>query len=105
MNKFIKNGYYSFQKSYKFTTFFDKNKKLIDAFKNDPRYVLSFHGTNANVLEEYAKEVKAENVECSGAFPIEQTKGFLENYSNLSIISKLFNMFLTVNVRGMGSFI
>ena len=67
--------------------FFDKNKKLIDVFKNDPRYILCFHGTNASVLEDYAKEVKAENVECSGAFPIDQTKVFLED---ADIINNVF---------------
>lgn len=67
--------------------FFDINRKLIDVFKNDSRYILCFHGTNSNVLEEYAKEVKAENVECSGAFPVDQTKNYLEK---ADIINNIF---------------
>lgn len=75
--------------------FFDKNKKLIDIFKNDSRFVLCFHGTNADVLEEYAKNAEAGNVECSGSFPINQTKHYLEEadiinnvFGNQSIGSK-----------------
>ncbi len=58
--------------------FFDVNKKLVDVFKNDSRFELHYHGTNAEEIERYASETGARNVICSGAFPVSQTNQFLE---------------------------
>lgn len=58
--------------------FFSVNKQLVDAFKNDERFELHYHGTNAETMEVYAKEVGARNVVCSGTFPISDTKQYLE---------------------------
>lgn len=58
--------------------FFPVNKKLVDAFKNDSRFELHYHGTNAEIIESYAKEIGATNVVCSGTFPISETKRYLE---------------------------
>ena len=58
--------------------FFEINKKLVELFRNDERFELYYHGTNAEEIEKYAHEIKAENVFCSGAFPVAQTNRFLE---------------------------
>ena len=58
--------------------FFNINQKLIDVFKNDDRFELHYHGTNAETIAEYASSIGAKNVLCSGTFPVDKTKDFLE---------------------------
>ena len=54
------------------------NKQLINVFKNDDRFEFHYHGTNAEKVEAYAREIGAKNVVCSGNFPVEETKDYLE---------------------------
>ena len=79
--------------------FFDVNEKIVDAFKNDPRFELHYHGTNAKEIEEYAKRIGANNVICSGSFPVSETKHFLED---ADIINNAFGN-KTVGVRTLTS--
>lgn len=79
--------------------FFDQNKRLVDAFKNDERFELHYHGTNAEIIEQYASQIGATNVRCSGTFPISQTTRFLEESD---IINNVFGD-NTVGVRTLTS--
>jgi len=79
--------------------FFEENKKLIQAFKNDSRFELIFNGTNADVLAEYAKEINATNVYCTGSFPISMTTSYL---NKADIINNLFGD-KTIGVRTLTS--
>ena len=67
--------------------FFPVNRKLVDSFKNDSRFELHYHGTNAEQIESYARNVGAENVVCSGTFPIADTKQYLEE---TDIVNNIF---------------
>lgn len=58
--------------------FFEINKKLLDYFKNDMRFKLQFYGTNASVLEDYAKENGILNVEFHDSFQVKETPTFIE---------------------------
>lgn len=67
--------------------FFKTNKPLVDVFKNDSRFELHYHGTGAEEMAAYAKQVGAENVVCSGTFPIADTKLYLEQ---TDIVNNMF---------------
>ncbi|MEG1965818.1 MAG: hypothetical protein RR064_06675 [Oscillospiraceae bacterium] len=58
--------------------FFDMNKKIMDVFKNDERFILGYYGTNSEILKEYAEKNDIKNVDFFGSFPVEQTKEFIE---------------------------
>lgn len=79
--------------------FFEENYKLIDALKNDNRYELHYHGTNSEIIEKYAKTNNIKNIVCSGAFPIKETKKYLEN---CDIINNVFGV-ATIGVRTLVS--
>src|SRR5690606_38757444 len=57
--------------------FFDLNKKLLNIFKNDSRFQLSYYGTNATVLKEYAVENNIYNTDFYDSFPVNETAKFL----------------------------
>lgn len=67
--------------------FMDQNKKIIDFFKNDMRFEISFIGTNALELEEYCKENKVHNVNLVGTFDPKETMRF---YDETDIIMNLY---------------
>lgn len=67
--------------------FMDQNKKIIDYFKNDDRFVLRFAGTGALQLQEYCKKVNATNVELIDTFAAEDT---LRYYEDTDIVMNLY---------------
>jgi len=79
--------------------FFDENKKIVNLLKNDKRFELHFHGTNAEIMEEYAKSIGAKNVVCSGRFPVQETPKYLEQ---ADIINNVFGI-KTIGVRTLTS--
>ena len=79
--------------------FFEENYKLIDALKNDNRYELHYHGTNSDIIEKYIQENNVKNVVCSGSFPINDTKKYLENSD---IINNVFGN-STIDVKTLTS--
>lgn len=62
-----------------YNRFFEVNKCLIDALGNDDRYLLQYYGEGSQVLEEYAKEKKYNNLKFSGRFSSEKTIEFLKD--------------------------
>lgn len=67
--------------------FFEENYKLIEILKNDVRYELHYHGTNSDIIKKYAQENNIKNIVCSGSFPVNDTKKYLENSD---IINNIF---------------
>ena len=67
--------------------FFEENYKLLNCLKNDSRFELHYHGSNAKIIEEYAKINGFSNVVCSDAFPVEDTRKYLEQ---CDIINNVF---------------
>lgn len=58
--------------------FFDNDIKLLETFKNDSRFLISFYGTNTEYLRTYCEENQITNVDIEGPFPIEKTEYYLE---------------------------
>lgn len=58
--------------------FFDYNKKLLDVFKNDERFVLGYYGIQSDVLKQYAEENGITNVDFVGEFPMEDTWKYID---------------------------
>ena len=75
--------------------FFERNQKLLDVFKNDPRFIICFYGKKANELKRYAEENGITNVDFHDSFPVEDTKIYLEK---IDIINNLYGN-ETVNLR------
>lgn len=58
--------------------FFENDKKLLEVFKNDQRFILQFFGQNSEVLEDYANIHNIENVEFIGRFDHTKTRELLK---------------------------
>jgi hypothetical protein len=67
--------------------FIDYCKRIIDAFKNDQRYILQFFGENSDILKQYSKEKGITNVETYGGFRVEETPQLL---NKADVINNLF---------------
>lgn len=67
--------------------FFEENYKLLNCLKNDSRYEIHYHGSNADIVEEYAKSNGFNNVICSGAFQVNETGRYLDE---CDIINNIF---------------
>lgn len=78
-----------------YVRFFERNKKLLDAFKNDDRFELHYYGKGAEVLEQYAKENGIENTRFHGGFPVSETAHYLEQ---IDVINNLYGN-ETLNLR------
>lgn len=70
-----------------YVRFFERNKKMLDVFANDPRFELHYYGTKASVLQEYAEEKNIRNTVFHDSFPVEDTKIYLEK---IDIINNLY---------------
>lgn len=55
------------------------NRRLLDVFANDRRFILGYFGTRANVLKKYAEDKKIKNTVFHDSFPISRTREFIEN--------------------------
>lgn len=67
--------------------YFDANKKLIDLFANDERFILQFYGMNSEVLRQYCELEKIHNVDFHGRFLPSETAEF---YKNTDIINNVY---------------
>lgn len=67
--------------------FMEQNKKIIDFFKNDNRFLISFIGTNSNLLKEYCEYNNVNNVELIDTF---NPKDTLKFYDNTDVIMNLY---------------
>lgn len=78
-----------------YVRYYERNKKLLDAFANDPRFVLCYYGKNADVLKAYAEEKGITNVDFHDSFPVSDTGKFLEK---VDILNNLYGND-NINVR------
>lgn len=78
-----------------YVRFFERNKKLLQVFANDPRFELHYYGTKANVLKEFAEVEGIKNTAFHDTFPVEQTKEFMEK---VDVINNLYGND-TLNLR------
>ena len=78
-----------------YVRFFERNRKMLDTFKNDCRFELHYYGTRANVLKEYADNNGIHNAVFHDSFPVAETGRFLEN---IDIINNLYGNG-TLNIR------
>lgn len=78
-----------------YVRYYERNKKLLDVFKNDPRFELHYYGKNANVLKEYATDNDIRNTVFHDTFPVSDTGVFMEK---IDIINNLYGND-TFNVR------
>lgn len=78
-----------------YVRFFERNKKLLNVFKNDSRFELCYYGKGAEVLEEYARENDIKNTKFHGGFPVSKTAKYLEQ---IDIINNLYGN-ETVNLQ------
>lgn len=67
--------------------FFEINKKILQVFKNDERFKLSYYGTNSEVLEEYCIENNIKNVAFHSSFPVKETMRFI---NETDIVNNLY---------------
>lgn len=70
-----------------YVRFFERNKKMLDVFKNDNRFELHYYGSRANVLKEYAEDTGVHNAVFHDSFPVAETGKFLEK---IDIINNLY---------------
>lgn len=78
-----------------YVRFYERNKKLLNAFKNDSRFELHYYGKGAEILEEYAKENDINNTVFHGGFPVSETSKYLEQ---IDVINNLYGN-ETVNLQ------
>lgn len=78
-----------------YVRFFERNKKLMQVFANDPRFELHYYGKKADVLREFAETEGIRNTAFHDSFPVEQTKDFMER---IDVINNLYGND-TVNLR------
>lgn len=67
--------------------FLEQNKKLLDIFGNDERFILGFYGQNAEQLEEYARKRNIKNTIFVGRFSPDET---IEFYKKTDVINNYY---------------
>lgn len=61
-----------------YVRFFERNKKILNVFKNDNRFELHYYGKGAEILELYATNTGILNAKFHGSFPVSETAKYLE---------------------------
>ncbi|MBA4283881.1 MAG: hypothetical protein C0432_06285 [Candidatus Puniceispirillum sp.] len=67
--------------------FINNDIKLLNVFKNDSRFMVSFYGTNSEILQEYCENNDIFNVNFEGPFPVEKTEFHL---NNIDVMNNLY---------------
>ncbi|MFC6293457.1 capsular biosynthesis protein [Macrococcus epidermidis] len=70
-----------------YVRFIDQDINLINEFKNDERFTLSFIGAGSEKLRDFIKENKIKNVILEDGFPVDETMRYLRN---ADIINNLY---------------
>ena len=70
-----------------YVRFFKINSKLLDIFKNDPRFELHYYGSHSEYLQEYALKNEIHNARFFGSFPVQDTNLYLEK---IDIVNNLY---------------
>lgn len=67
--------------------YYDENIKLLNALKNDMRFILQYYGDKSEYLESYCKENNIKNVDFHGKFDTKDTPDF---YAKTDIINNVY---------------
>lgn len=67
--------------------FYERNKQILNVFKNDSRFELHYYGKNANILKNYAEDHGIYNTVFHDSFPVSDTGKYMEN---IDIINNLY---------------
>ena len=78
-----------------YVRFFERNKRLLEIFKNDARFELHYYGKGSEELENYAINHGINNTLFYGGFPVSETSRFLER---IDVINNLYGN-ETLNLR------
>lgn len=70
-----------------YVRFYDINFKLLDIFKNDPRFELHYYGSHSEYLQEYANKNGISNARFHGAFPVQDTNLYMEK---IDVVNNLY---------------
>lgn len=70
-----------------FVGYHDQQKKMIDLFRNDKRFLLSFIGLNSDALRDYCDERQISNVEIRGAF---EPSEILDFYKDVDVVNGIY---------------
>ena len=70
-----------------YVRFYEINTRLLDIFRNDPRFELHYYGSHATYLEEYAKKKGILNGYFHDSFPVQDTGLYLEK---IDVINNLY---------------
>lgn len=67
--------------------YFEINRKLVDAFANDPRFCLQYFGSGSDRLKEYCLQNQIENVRFVGRFAPKETMSL---YEQTDIVNNIY---------------
>lgn len=67
--------------------FFEINKAILNALKNDSRFIVAYYGVGSNILEDYCNDKKINNVLFRYGFAQEET---LNQYIGVSAINNIY---------------
>lgn len=67
--------------------YFDLNKKMLEIFKNDDRFLLQYYGKQSEILSEFCRAEQICNVDFFGRFDVEKTAQF---YAKTDIINNVY---------------
>lgn len=67
--------------------YFDYQKKLVDIFANDDRFILQFYGLNSEIIKDYCEKNHVQNVDFYGKFDSNKTAEF---YQKTDIINNIY---------------
>ena len=70
-----------------YVRFYEINSKLLDIFKNDPRFELHYYGSHSEYLQEYAEKNGILNARFHGSFPVQDTNKYLER---IDVVNNLY---------------
>lgn len=70
-----------------YVRYYERNKKMLSVFKNDPRFEMHYYGKNANILKEFAINSGINNAVFHDSFPVSDTGKYMEK---IDIINNLY---------------
>ena len=70
-----------------YVRFIEINSRLLDIFKNDPRFELHYYGAHSEYLQEYAIDNGIHNACFHGAFPVQDTNVYMDK---IDVVNNLY---------------
>lgn len=70
-----------------YVRFYEINSRLLEIFKNDPRFELHYYGSHSEYLQEYADKNGIMNARFHGSFPVQETNLYMEK---IDVVNNLY---------------